>query len=365
MSCSQYLNRWRIVCAVVACVMVTGDRALATELKADEQVILFPTLGNRLATGDGWAMDIHGLVCEPENRRIARLILRKALGFDDSKLSAVEEKIFAERSGYFLADNERGVAITVRIGLTDHPAGRSAANGHFHGDLTVADKTLTPAGSSGKDREMPVLVSARDGRTFSGTVHLLETKGISVISDIDDTIKVSQVLDRDELLKNTFVRAFQPVAGMAEVYRAWATNDGASFHYLSASPWQLYVPLAGFVRSNGFPAGSFHLKQFRVKDETFLDLFTKPDVYKPTVIEPLLQRFPERRFVMVGDSGERDPEIYGALARKFPAQVRRIFIRDVTGQFAESERCRRAFDGVRPDIWKVFEDPAGLPLQLR
>ena len=355
-------------CQVIIVLMVLGlvinGGVFAAELKADEQLMLFPTIGSRVAAGDGWLIDIHGLAFEPENRRIARLILRKALGFDDATLSADEKKTFAERTGYFLADNERGVDVMVRIGSTDYPAGRSMANGHFRAELTMPEKILTLDKSLIGDREIPVSVLVRDGRKFSGTVHLLEAKGISVISDIDDTIKVSQVLDRDELLKNTFVRPFRPVPGMAGIYRAWATNNDAAFHYVSGSPWQLYVPLAEFVRSNGFPAGSFHLKQFRVKDETFLDLFTKPEVYKPTVIEPLLKRFPERRFILVGDSGERDPEIYGALARKFPGQVRRIFIRDVTNQSAESDRYRLAFDGISGELWKIIRDPAELPLQL-
>ena len=348
----------------MACLCMFGGRAAATELKSDEQVILFPTVGSRTATNDGWVVDIHGLVSESENRRVVRWVLRKALGHDASKLSAAEKKTFVERSGYFLADNHRGITITVRAASVDYPAGRSAANGHFKVELLVAEKTPPSPESPARDQTLPISVVARDGRRFSGTVQLLEAKGVSVISDIDDTIKVSNVLDRDELLMNTFVRPFRPVPGMAGVYCAWATNNGAAFHYVSGSPWQLYRPLADFVQSNGFPAGSFHLKQFRVKDETFLDLFTKPEVYKSTVIEPLLKRFPERRFILVGDSGERDPEIYGALARKFPGQVRRIFIRDVTNQSAESERYRLAFEGVRPEIWKVFQDPAVLPLQL-
>ena len=51
--------------------------------------------------------------------------------------------------------------------------------------------------------------------------------------------------------------------------------------------------------------------------------------YKTGVIERILADFPRRRFLLVGDSGEQDPEIYGAIARKHPEQVERIFIRNV------------------------------------
>ncbi|MFM8471099.1 MAG: phosphatidate phosphatase App1 family protein, partial [Limisphaerales bacterium] len=186
---------------------------------------------------------------------------------------------------------------------------------------------------------------------------LLADTGLSVISDVDDTIKVSHVRDRRALLRKTFYEPFQAVDGMAAVYRAWATN-GANFHYVSASPWQLYEPLAEFTATNGFPAGSWHLKQFRVKDGSFLALFDSPEHYKPAVIEPMLRQFPNRRFILVGDSGERDPEIYGALARKFPQQVHRIYIRDVTDEDAEAARYQTAFKDVPRERWSVFRQPS-------
>jgi phosphatidate phosphatase APP1 len=195
------------------------------------------------------------------------------------------------------------------------------------------------------------------GRVAPLEIHFLEEQGVSVISDIDDTIKISEVLDKPALLENIFCRTFKPVEGMAGVYRGWERALGVQFHYVTASPWQLYVPLSDFTRSNGFPAGTWHMKEFRVKDRSVLELFASPEHYKPGVIEPLLRRFPKRQFVLVGDSGEKDPEIYGALARKYPAQIQRIFIRDVTGESAGSPRYEKAFAQVPRDHWQVFKEP--------
>jgi phosphatidate phosphatase APP1 len=188
-------------------------------------------------------------------------------------------------------------------------------------------------------------------------IHSLGEQGTSVISDIDDTIKVSEVLDRSALLKNTFCRPFKPVDGMAGVYRNWEQLHGARFHYVTASPWQLYLPLSDFTRSNAFPAGTWHMKDFRVKDRSVLSLFASPERYKPGVIEPLLRRFPKRQFVLVGDSGEKDPEIYGALARKHPGQIRCILIRDVTGESAASPRYEKAFARLPRELWQIFKEP--------
>jgi phosphatidate phosphatase APP1 len=63
---------------------------------------------------------------------------------------------------------------------------------------------------------------------------------------------------------------------------------------------------------------------------------------------------------MVGDSGERDPEIYGHLARQFPRQVRRILIRRVHGRSLSVDRLHRAFRDVPRDKWQTFQCPSEL-----
>jgi len=87
-------------------------------------------------------------------------------------------------------------------------------------------------------------------------------------------------------------------------------------------------------------------------------LFEGPEKYKPGVIEPLMKKFPNRRFVFVGDFGERDPEIYGALAREHPQQVAKILIRDVTEEGPEADRFKTAFRELPLSLWKMFREPS-------
>jgi phosphatidate phosphatase APP1 len=150
---------------------------------------------------------------------------------------------------------------------------------------------------------------------------------------------------------------------MADAYRRWAASSGAQFHYVSATPWQLYVPLAEFIGASTFPRGTFHLKDFRWHDRTFFSLLAAPDRFKVKTIEPLMKRLPHRRFVLVGDSGQKDPEIFGELARRYPRQVRRIFIRNL-GDSGQTPRYRAAFGGVNPESWSIFRDPAALPITV-
>lgn len=327
-----------------------------SELKSDERVVLYPALAS--PTAKGWELELHGIVFEPERRRLMVGTLRQALGIDEEWLTAAEVAIFNERCRYFLVDHERGKKLTATMGGESLTFGTSAADGHFrlrHVWMTNASRLL-PTPTNGA-LAASVLIQSADRRTVPLEIHLLEDQGLSVVSDIDDTIKISNVLDKSALLENTFCRPFKPVDGMAAVYRGWEAAHGARFHYVTASPWQLYAPLSDFTRSNGFPAGTWHMKDFRVKDRSVLELFKSPERYKPGVIEPMLRRFSTRQFVLVGDSGEKDPEIYGALARKHPGRIRHIFIRDVTGEGTESPRYERAFARVPRDRWQIFKEP--------
>lgn len=72
-----------------------------------------------------------------------------------------------------------------------------------------------------------------------------------------------------------------------------------------------------------------------------------------------------RSLVLVGDSGEHDPEIYGNVTRMYPKRVIRIFIRAVKGEKDDDERFTKAFKDIPKDKWKIFRDPVrDLPRDL-
>jgi hypothetical protein len=330
--------------------------------KDDETVVFYPTLGRRPAdVGPGWELDLHGRIFELERSSITRRLLlssiREAVGGDE--WTAEERKTFQERARHFLVDNERGKRLSIRLGEREHALEPSGPDGHFAGRVRLDDEEVRAlAGDQGRVVPFRAVTRERDPRVFAGSVHLLEPEGVSVLSDIDDTIKESGVLDKKTLIANTFLRAFRPVEGMSGLYAGWAVR-GASFHYLSASPWQLYEPLAAFLRDSGFPAGTIHLRRLRLADtSTVIDLLGSPEPYKTGQIESLFAAFSRRRFLLVGDSGEKDPEIYGAAARAHPGRAALILIRDVTGEDAASARMRRAFDGVPAETWRIFREPA-------
>lgn len=64
-----------------------------------------------------------------------------------------------------------------------------------------------------------------------------------------------------------------------------------------------------------------------------------------------------RTLVLVGDSGEIDPEIYGFIARKYPKRIHRIFIRAVKGEKSDDKRFAKAFEGIPNEKWSIFTKP--------
>jgi hypothetical protein len=180
-----------------------------------------------------------------------------------------------------------------------------------------------------------------------GRILFLEPEGLSVVSDIDDTIKVTHVpAGKRTVLRNTFLNPFREAEGMLERYRGLAAGGNVSFHYVSGSPWQLFGLLEAFlVGEKGFPAGTFHMKSVgkNILDAGGLDGIIKfvrgGDLatldQKIRQITNLMMNLSGRRFILIGDSGEKDPEVFRAMRSLFGDRVQDIYIRDVLGERLE------------------------------
>lgn len=152
-----------------------------------------------------------------------------------------------------------------------------------------------------------------------------------VISDLDDTVLISDAtrlmrLVRRTLLQNVHERL--PFPGVAALYRAFA-EAGAPLFYVSSSPWNLYVPLSRFLELNGVPAGPLMLRDWGLE----LDAASGPGHagHKLGEITAILDACPALRFVLIGDSGQEDPEIYARLVAARPDRVAGVLIRHVAG----------------------------------
>jgi phosphatidate phosphatase APP1 len=144
-----------------------------------------------------------------------------------------------------------------------------------------------------------------------------------VISDIDDTILETGVQRVGRMILQTITGSAltrTPFPGAAELYRDLAAGTNPVF-YVASSPWNLHSFLVAFIRHRDFPMGPVLLRDL---------LGTSAGrEKKPARIQEVLDLHPRLRFVLIGDSGEKDPEIYAAIARANPGRILAIYIREV------------------------------------
>ena len=143
-----------------------------------------------------------------------------------------------------------------------------------------------------------------------------------VISDIDDTVVYSNVARKLRMVLHAALnnaRTRKPFKGVAAFYRALHAGVNPVF-YVSKSPWNLYAPIVEYLEVQGFPRGPVLLRDFG---------FFSDKKHKTRAIEEILNTYPRLKFVLSGDSGEKDPEIYADIVRRFPARILAVYIRSV------------------------------------
>jgi phosphatidate phosphatase APP1 len=336
-------------------------------------IVPFSTYARRVPDTGRWRASVAGMVARPlpersRRRVLAVRVLRRLLDLDETQL---ESDVFRRRADAFFFQRIAGEPVRVVVGGRVIDAGQTDRSGHFQAAFEFDDDFLEaaaePAGPASRRLPWTAVTgqsawSATVPAQAAGEIHVVAPDGPSVISDIDDTVKVTNVADRRELLRNTLLREFTAVPGMADLYRGWR-DAGTAFHYVSASPWQLSSCLCGFLAAAGLPTGSMHLKLFRLKDSTPLGRLPSRKRSKRRAIEQIMADFPGRRFVLVGDSGELDPEVYAAVAKRRPHQVAGIVIRLVASRSAPRavrRRLERLADRLPTGGLTTFTEPGEL-----
>ena len=110
--------------------------------------------------------------------------------------------------------------------------------------------------------------------------------------------------------------------------------------------------------------GTVNLRKFSWS----LKFLHPPDTYKNEAISTIIDAYPLRKYICVGDSGELDPEIYSKLFTKYPQSIAHIFIRDVckTPECSPTceERYKKAFEDVPKERWTVFKDAKNIETDI-
>jgi len=364
------MNKKKIIVCILIPLILFSFNALKgkpqkkslSEIKSDENLIFLPSYGWK-HNNKSWKIEVHAWVFEPETssikRRMLISILRKKFKI---KKGSFSNSIFEKRARDFLVDQESYKKVYVNIGTEVFYLGRTDRNGHVKRTIIINNAILK---KYSKNEMIKIYTISRYNklRIFWSHISLIKPKGISIISDIDDTIKISEVLDKKKLIENTFIKPYRAVPRMANLYKS-LYNRGVQFHYLSASPWQLYPPLKEFLYDEGFPRAIWHMKYFGMS-KNFSNLWMNSKKLKIPAIANIIKRFPQRNFILIGDAGEYDPEIYREIYRRFPRQILGIYIRNIRKEKEGSKRYQKLFKGCPKNIFHLFENGKDLSKKLQ
>ena len=201
-------------------------------------------------------------------------------------------------------------------------------DGFYHASLALEG---SPAGALWEDAS----VALDDGelRTSQPVLAIDSAPGLAIISDIDDTVLESSIVEWKTAAQLAFLhnaRTRKPLLGVAQLYQSLQsgreTDARNPIFYVSNSPWNLYDLLDHFLQLNDIPVGPLFLRRIGL-DES--ETFGGGHGHKLERVTALIRRFPQKQWVLLGDSGQHDAEIYSKVAREFGSRIAAIYIRDV------------------------------------
>ncbi len=320
----------------------TVPTRLHARTEKEKEVTFYPTYGYR--SGTDWKARLRGWVHKDHEHRaeFAAKVLQHFAKCDDTQMDIVRS-----RSADIMDDNKENEEVEVKFYFDPddkaYPLVEPKDDGIVTLDLTLTDeKAKQLLEKQGSSNGWLTYRAVSKNHIGLGRVRLIEPdpNGVSLVTDIDDTIKITEVpAGQPTVLRNTFCLDFRPVRDpdMAAKYKALGDIP---VHYVSGGPEQLFGPLYDFLitGSGGFPEGTFHLNFFSTHFsldsvnhlmESLGSSLQATYKHKHDTITTLMQKFPDRKFILVGDSGEVDPEVYNEIKSQRPAQVKEIWIRDV------------------------------------
>lgn len=164
----------------------------------------------------------------------------------------------------------------------------------------------------------------------------------AVISDLDDTVirsRATDLLQELTILLGKGARTRTPFPGVPALYRALSRGpddrgDNPMF-YVSRSDWNLYDLLEEFLDLNDIPRGPLCLSDVRLIEAKSTAIGS--DRPKRDTIDLLLRTYPQLSFLLIGDSGQGDPELYLEIARDHPGRIRAVYLHDVADRGRDRE----------------------------
>ncbi|MEP1213969.1 MAG: phosphatase domain-containing protein [Marinobacter sp.] len=217
--------------------------------------------------------------------------------------------------------------------------------GYFRVDMELG---TMPSDVSWHEMELSLDKPVDERATTTGEFFTpLPSARYGVISDIDDTVVYTGVANTFMMMCRLFAQGaesrvvFPGVPALYQAFHAGRVDDEENpLFYVSRAPWSIYQVLVEVFRRNRLPRKPILiLREWGMKRGSLLPRMAR--AHKQDAIRHILEIYPDMRFVLVGDSGQRDPEIYSHILREYPGRVLGIYIRDVSNTTERSEAIDR------------------------
>lgn len=204
---------------------------------------------------------------------------------------------------------------------------------------------------SGPDHQRPEYIGlslipdenleTHQGRVNKKIQYITKTYPRALISDIDDTIIVSKATNLGKKLwlsvsKNAYTR--RPFPGVSDFYRMLTAQGEYPVFYVSSSDWSLFDLIRDFLEYRKIPLGPILLKDSHVNLKNIWKSGGGNHDHKLEKIRFLMDFFPEQRFLLIGDSGQHDPELYAEIIKQYPKRVEAVYIRRIGKADTEREQ---------------------------
>ncbi len=221
----------------------------------------------------------------------------------------------------FVSAKVSGVPVTIEVAGVCHEV--TSARGGYVDEVVKAD--LAPGWTHAR-------LSAQGSPATEAPLRVVAADAwLGVVSDIDDTVMITALPRPLLAFWNTFVRreaSRRPVPGMAALYTRLLDQDPDAFvAYLSTGPWNVAPALEQFLARHGFPPGPLLMTDWGPTPDGW---FRSGREHKRTQLARLLAELPRLHWMLVGDDGQHDPELYAEVAAAAPARVRALLIRELS-----------------------------------
>lgn len=266
------------------------------------------------------------------------------------------------------SDEVPAARVRARIGSVSAEA-LTDDEGYF--EFAISVKTEAEGREMWRRIELELLDPVGSGGPARATGHAIvppREARFGVISDIDDTVvktDVTSLLSMARLIFLTNARTRLAFEGVAAFYRALHHGEAGPrtnpVFYVSSSPWGLYELLQEVFDVHGVPHGPLVLRDYGISREMLFS--TSHRDHKLGAIEQILATHSDLPFILLGDSGQKDPEIYQEIVGLYPGRILAVYIRDVTMGRRDAE-VRAIGDALREEgVEVVFSaDTLGMAL---